>query len=243
MGGMHGEGHGMPTAEPSGHPATPPLTAQDVGERFKRAIARWGMTHYAIGRLPDPRRDIALYLTNWPSAWIERYAMNGYAAEDVLMEQARLSPRANTWRELMALYPPGTAARILEAAAEFGWHDGFMVPIHGPGAERGLVSMVGARLCFPSERDRTAAVSLATETYRHAEALFLARGKAPTLAPRERDALGLVARGKDDREIAEALGVTRASAHAYVERAKKRLGATTRAQAVAVAVAHQLIGA
>ncbi len=216
------------------------MSADALGAWFEREIRHFGLTHYALGPLPEPHKDTALYLSNWPAAWIERYAMNGYASEDIAVEQARRSPFPVTWNELKALYP-GAAKRIIAAAADFGWHDGFMVPVHGPDGERGIVSMVGARLRFNTEADRKTAVTIALRTYRRAVALYANRVKLPVLTGRERDALVLVARGKDDREIGAALGVTQTSAHAYVERAKKRLGATTRAQAVALAVGNDLI--
>lgn len=213
---------------------------QELCALFERALHPAGLTHYALGTLPGPDRDNVLYLTNWPPAWIERYAVNGYAAEDIAIQEARRAPAPRTWTELRAMHP-GAAKRIFAAAAEFGWFDGLIVPIHDADGERGIVATAGGRLDLPADV-RDALVGVAHATYRRAKRLFEQRGTPPSLTRRERDALHWVAQGRDDAQIAAALGVTRASAHAYVERAKKRLGATTRAQAVALALSHHLIG-
>ncbi len=218
------------------------VSAQDLGLLFERALRRYGLTHFAIGPAPRPGRDTSLTLTNWPAGWIERYALNGYAAEDVAVEEARRSSAPRSWGELKALHP-GRAARILAAAAEFGWRDGFVVPVHGADGEVGLVATMGPCLRVSNAAERAGLVDLALRTYRRAEVLATHPPRVPALTPRERDALHCVAQGKDDRAIAAALGVTPTSAHAYVERAKKRLGAATRAQAVALAVSFRLIAA
>jgi LuxR family transcriptional regulator, quorum-sensing system regulator BjaR1 len=212
----------------------------ELGARFERAIRRFGLTHFAIGTLPRPDRESRLWLTNWPASWVERYALNGYAAEDIAVHEALRSPEPRSWDELKARYP-GQGQRILAAAADYGWRDGFIVPVHDPDGEKGLVATMGPELAFAGPESRATTVALALATFEKARTLYRQKPDPSPLTRREREALQLVARGLDDQGIARALGVTRSSAHAYVERAKKRLGAATRAQAVALALAHGLI--
>jgi DNA-binding CsgD family transcriptional regulator len=215
------------------------VSLDELEALLTREARRFGLTAFAMGSLSDSATGNRMYLCTWPPAWTELYAVNGFAAEDVVVDEAKLTPVPFTWTELK-LRRPGAAARIYAAAAEFDWSDGFVVPVHGPEGERGIVAFVARRLDL-SARDRTDAAALALWSYRRAEFLYNHRGKQAVLSERERDALALVAQGKDDGDIGLALGVSRTTAHAHVERAKRRLGASTRAQAVALAVARRLI--
>jgi len=58
---------------------------------------------------------------------------------------------------------------------------------------------------------------------------------------REREILALLAAGETDNQIAERLGVSPATVQTHVRNVKTKLGARTRAQAVAKAIAQNLI--
>ena len=60
--------------------------------------------------------------------------------------------------------------------------------------------------------------------------------KVSKLTPRERECLSWVASGKTDWEISQILNISEQTAHEYVQNAISKLNATTRAQAVAVAM-------
>lgn len=59
---------------------------------------------------------------------------------------------------------------------------------------------------------------------------------------REREILRLLATGATDPQIADLLGLAPATVQTHVRNAKAKLGARTRAQAVAIALDHDLIG-
>lgn len=61
------------------------------------------------------------------------------------------------------------------------------------------------------------------------------------LTPREREVLALVAEGLTNQGIAERLGVSFSTSRTHVEHLRSKLGARSRAEAVAVAVAHGLL--
>jgi DNA-binding CsgD family transcriptional regulator len=66
-----------------------------------------------------------------------------------------------------------------------------------------------------------------------------AANRGPTA--REREVLALLATGATDGEIADVLQLSPATVQTHVRNAKTRLGARTRAQAVALAIAHGII--
>ncbi|MEK6271309.1 MAG: LuxR C-terminal-related transcriptional regulator [Actinomycetota bacterium] len=59
--------------------------------------------------------------------------------------------------------------------------------------------------------------------------------------PREREVLALLAAGATDEQIAEMLELSPATVQTHVRNAKAKLGARTRAQAVAMALQHDMI--
>ena len=89
-----------------------------------------------MGRLPAGGHQGAMYLVNWPAAWMERYVADNLASQDIVVREALRSPEPFTWADLRARYP-GEAARVFAATASFGWHEGFGVPVHGPAEARG----------------------------------------------------------------------------------------------------------
>jgi DNA-binding CsgD family transcriptional regulator len=60
--------------------------------------------------------------------------------------------------------------------------------------------------------------------------------RGPRLTRRERECLSWVASGKTDWEISQILSIAEQTVHEYVQNALIKLNATTRAQAVAVAI-------
>jgi PAS domain S-box-containing protein len=62
------------------------------------------------------------------------------------------------------------------------------------------------------------------------------------LSPREREVLALVARGHTSQEIASRLGLSPKSVETYRARFRMKLSLDTRAQLVAYAIAHRLLG-
>jgi len=61
----------------------------------------------------------------------------------------------------------------------------------------------------------------------------------PGLTQRERECLTWVASGKTDREISEILSISPATVHKHINNSMRKLNATTRAHAVALAIALQ----
>lgn len=230
-------------------------TLPALNGRFRRAVQAQGFSTYAVGFLPDwaveggtgTDAQEPFLLLDWPREWLELYARQGFATDDIVVAEAARTTEPFTWSEVQARHP-GASAQIFAAAAEFGWGDGFVIPVHdpqGPPGERfGVASLAAARLDRFDALARAATVAVTLTAFARARTLRQTGAKAvgrPALSERERQGLALVAEGLGDAEIGERLGVTRATAHFHVERAKKRLGAATRAQAVAIALLQGLL--
>lgn len=224
-----------------------------VNSLFRQASRVFGFTAYAIGFIPDVALGEAasdagqpFLLLDWPIAWLELYARQGFAADDVVVAHAAKTSTPFTWSEVRARYP-GASARVFAAAAEFGWRDGFVVPVHDARAAKGerfgVASLAAPDLKQFDATARRAVAAIALTAFARARAVSRrpAEERRAALSDRERQALALVAEGCSDAEIASVIGIAKATAHFHVENARKRLGARTRAQTVAIALMRGLL--
>ena len=210
-------------------------------DMFASAVRPFGISAFAIGRMPVLDEPGKLFAVRWPG-WIDHYAVNGFVGEDIVIDETLRSLEPFLWSELQQRRP-GEGVRVFEECSRFGWPDGFTIPLDGPDGRRGLVSLAApSSLSSLGEVGRTKLVGLAASAYGKAWTLTKdAPGLPLGLSAREQEALMLVADGQDDTRIALAMSISKSTAHAHVERAKRRLGANTRAQAVAVAIKAKLI--
>lgn len=225
----------------------------ELNEKFRNAVRPFGFSGYAVGFIPDVAVEAdadnahhePFLLLDWPKEWLELYARQGFAADDVVIAEAARTTLPFTWSEIQRRLP-GVSARVFAAAASFGWHDGFAIPIHDAGAEPGerfgIASLAAASLAEFGAPARLDVVKITLAAFSRARALRRQVETPPfRLSVRERQSLSLVAKGCSDAQIAKTLNVSVTTAHFYVESAKKRLGATTRAQAVATALLNDLL--
>lgn len=224
-----------------------------VNDVFRRQMRNAGFTAYAVGFLPDAAveaeagNDVEPFLLiDWPARWLELYARRGFAADDIVVAEAARTSDPFTWSEVCQRYP-GASEHIFAAARDFGWGDGFVVPVHDPagraGERFGVASLAAPHLDGFGTAERHAATMLSLAAFARAR-LVTRRGPAeptPVLSGREKQVLALVAEGHGDAEIGERLRISRATAHFHVESAKRRLEARTRTQAVAIALTRGLI--
>ena len=76
-----------------------------------------------------------------------------------------------------------------------------------------------------------------------AASLIAQRRRSPTreLTQRERDVLRELAEGKSNEQIGEVLSISPQTVRTHLQKAMEKLGATTRVQAVAIALRESLI--
>lgn len=213
-------------------------TMDAVGGLFKQRIAVHGYTASACGAfLPTNKGPEAhFFFQDWPSDWVELYARRNFLAADYMVAEARRRITPFTWLEAKAERTLSrTEQEIWDTAAEWGWTDGFSVPIYGPGGYFGLVAMAGKERPMPPAL-RCELHQLSFLTHERCRALT---GIAPVadsqavLTHRELECIRWVAAGKTDAEIGGLLGVSQTTARTHIDQARHKLGARTRSQAVA----------
>jgi LuxR family quorum sensing-dependent transcriptional regulator len=203
---------------------------------FAEAIAPFGYTASACGAFvpsesgPEPH----FFFQDWPATWTALYQKRNFHQVDFGVAEARRRIAPFTWADVRGNRVMSAAEEDLwRTVTQWGWTDGFSVPIHGPGGYLGLVTMAGKRPLLRHERDRLHLMALHLHD-RCQEMAGLAMVATPPaeLTPRELECLRWVAAGKTDPEIGALVALSRATVKDHVDAARRKLGARTRPQAV-----------
>lgn len=209
-----------------------------VRQALMAQIAPLGFTVCACGAfLPTDQGPLPhFYFQNWPADWIDLYQQKNFVAVDFSVGEARRRLAPFVWSQARAERTLSRAeAELWDTVRDWGWEDGFSVPIHGPGGYFALVTM-GGRLpdMTPALRDRLHLLAWhAHERCRQVSAVTPSAVKHGKLTLRELECLRWVASGKTDWEIAQILGLSPLTVKTHVDQARIKLDARTRSQAVA----------
>jgi LuxR family quorum sensing-dependent transcriptional regulator len=213
-------------------------------DSFQDLIGKFGMACFLLGDPTRPKtdRDDRVQVSTWPDQWVNQWYSHKYVSIDPVVNQLLARNESVRWSETRGAND-GVGARVLDEATEFRLKDGFAFPVYN--REGFVVAISMATEHYELGKQDEACLHLAS-LYFHArlerlraENTPLRRG--PRLTPRERECLSWVAAGKTDWEISQILSIAEQTAHEYVQNALIKLNATTRAQAVAIAILNQLI--
>lgn len=185
------------------------------------------------------------FFIDWPPDVLRAYSERNLESRDPLVFAARRRIAPFTWDEVYSdPHLPDDSREVYQFANDFGWIDGFSIPIHGPGGYQGLVSLLAREKLALTPRDRAVLEAMARtlhERCRNTVGLGSPDTAVPKLTMRETECMRWVAAGKSDWEVGQVLGISSATAHFHVERVKKKLNKATRTEAVATLVLHGLI--
>jgi LuxR family quorum sensing-dependent transcriptional regulator len=212
---------------------------------FKKAVATFQVDTFACGEVDlEVRERTVLYVIGWPESWRKFYMSSGLMQRDPLLDELPRRQTAFTWSELRLdrkLSVLGSEA--LQLIAQNGWTEGLAVPIPHGKHRCGLVSLACRRGPFSVE-EKSLLTMLSLCFHNRLRNLASVHGFAMPpvgLSKREIECLKLIARGATDRSVAKELGVSLSTAHEFFEKAKKKLKVSTRAEAVAIAVALGIV--
>jgi DNA-binding CsgD family transcriptional regulator len=212
---------------------------------FQELIGRFGMGSFLMGN-PE-RTDVApeerLWATTWPDGWLQHWTEQRYMLVDPVLKQIMTKSDPVRWSDI---YGAGnkTGSRIMKEANEHGLRDGFALPIYSRDGFVVAISMAAEH--YDLGKQDESCLHMASIFF-HAKLERMrakeAPPRAPRLTPRERECLVWVASGKTDWEISQILNIAEQTVHEYVQNALIKLNATTRAQAVAIAIFSKQITA
>ncbi len=148
--------------------------------------------------------------------------------------------------------PKPKARKVIETANDFGYTQGFVVPVHSVDANGELASAFISLFWQDSiERfnpQETMPLWLRLIVLSFHERVLELRGVVPekagprpSLTDRERDCLGWACCGKTTSETAIILNVSERTVEFHIQNAMKKLGVHTKAHAIAVAIQRGLL--
>lgn len=217
-------------------------SSEGVGVAFQRLIDNFGFTNFLIGRLtPDAvKKDRGQVWTGSARCdWFEPWFKKNYR-QDAGSDRARATLVPFRWTDMRPIYE-ARGSRILDEVREYGLSDGLTSSF--PLADG---TVFGVTIGAPSYDLDPAAMAplLLAGVYCGMRLAQLRHWQASTRTPlsgRECECLRWVATGKTDWEISEILCISQQTVHKHVSNALKKLNATTRAQAVAMALTSRVI--
>lgn len=216
--------------------ACPDLSA--VAKLFEATLLPLNFSASACGAfLPSGTGPIPhFYFQNWPQGWMSLYQERNFVAVDYGVAEARRRIEPFTWNEAKAERNLSRAEHELwDVVNEWGWHDGFSVPIHGPGGYFAIVTMASTDTQIPQELRLTLRmIALLThDRCRRLAGRALVAELASPLTARELECLRWVAAGKTDGEIGTIMGLSPNTVKTHLDVARRKLDAANRSQAVA----------
>lgn len=218
----------------------------EVRTAFRDAIAEQGFTASACGCfVPTESGPLpTFYFQDWPEEWQALYQRENFVAHDHGVAEARRRIAPFTWSEVKQTRKlSAEERRVWQAVQDFGWNDGYSVPIHGPGGYFGLVTMASRSASIPEAMRQALhlAAFAAHERCRSISGSELVASLPERLTARELECLRWVTAGLSDGQIASVLAISATTVKFHVDAGRRKLGAKTRAHASALLVLHGLI--
>jgi LuxR family quorum sensing-dependent transcriptional regulator len=220
-------------------------TLSELADATLRAVASTGFDTIQVGTFPTvgDADKAQFHFGNWPAAWMELYRSK-FIHVDPLPEEVRLRFVPFTWTELLARQPlMPEAQEVMDTVNAWGWSEGFVVPIHGPGSFIGIVSYCGHEVPPVDALTRALLASIGHLAFARGYELQTGPDQAgvPALTAAEQRVMRMVAAGSTDAEVAEILRIAPTTARFHVDAVKRKLRVRTRSEATAAVVRLGLI--
>lgn len=216
---------------------------------FTALAARLGFDGFSYLRLGygTATPDLLEHRTTAASRWVAQYAARGYHLVDPRVTGTLGRAVPIVWDDAHAA---GVHAQpFLADARRYAIRSGVAMTVHDPRGGRAVVcwdssvGTVGATRGEGIGRQLGTIALLAGIVHEAVTERAAAAGRAQAgeLTPREIECLTLAARGMTSRDIAQKLGITERTANFHVGNVLAKFGALTRGEAIARAVALNLI--
>lgn len=204
-------------------------------------VDAFGFSYFLYGAYLPHSEEIVV-LDGFPQDWRIYYEENNCIEIDPTVKHCWSSNVPIAWENLVfSKGRRGVEEReFMRKASTYGLHSGISIPIHGAGAEGGMLSLVDKRAGRTFDRkELDASVYL---THSAHEELKRVLGVHPSdtgkyeLTNRELECLRWTANGKTSWEISVILNISENTVIFHLKNAIQKMQATNRSQAVAKAI-------
>ncbi|WGS20073.1 MULTISPECIES: LuxR family transcriptional regulator [unclassified Bradyrhizobium] len=235
-----------------------------------RAIQEYGFSGFGFVDAGRPELDRPYCTGTFPPAWERTYVQNEFVRCDPALARARRTNTPFTWSSLKLPERNGRKrppeVRTMDAAHEFGFTDGFVVPLH----YRDRLGAIHSSSTVFFWEDESRAFDTLLSSHRHELHLLMIywvqramdivnrdQRHAPTilkpadaaeaikLTAREREVMARAARGKTVADTAEILRISPQTVEGFIKQALRKLNASNKTHGVEehCAGGHRPLGA
>jgi LuxR family transcriptional regulator, quorum-sensing system regulator BjaR1 len=220
----------------------------EVWNAMRRIMAPFGLELYGFfARVPGPgeRLNTIAFNKQIPELgdWLKLYDDGRYAEIDPVMRRLRHSVRSFTHDEVSYDLDP-RALELKQRRSDFGFGNGFSIPIFGSTGANGFISyglFEGLKPDLPTHKKRALHLMTLYAADRICSLSSAQSAPKPVLTNRQREVLTWAAAGKSAWEMGEILNISARTVEEHAQQALERLGAVNRTQAVAIAIRDRLI--
>jgi len=233
---------------------------------MQRVCESYGFASFSFVDAGRPHEDVPFYFHNAGKAWEDTYKDNGFVHVDPMVARVRRTNIPFTWdgveRPAVRRGPKDNATRLIEAATDFGFKNGLVIPFHYRD-RLGRLFSASAVFFWKSAPEEFVRALEGRRGELHLIMIYLiqrcldlvavdVRGTAPVigskpapgdprLSGRERDVLSWAARGKTISETATILGISQLTCESHMKNALAKMGVVNKTHAVAKAIQLGLI--
>ena len=229
-------------------------------------IQAYGFSAFAFIDAGRPELDVPFYTGTYPAAWERAYIQNDFVYSDPALARVRRTNTPFNWGSLKLPERIGRKrppeVKMMDAAREFGFKEGFVVPFH----YRDRLGAVHSSSTVFFWEDELNCFQKLFSCHRHELHLLMIywvqramdvvnrdqRG-APgivqhaqtagqiQLTRREREVMAWAARGKTVADTAQILGISPETVEGFIKQALRKLDASNKTHGVAKSIALGII--
>lgn len=219
----------------------------DSTERLRaeasRQVQRLGFENWVYASA-NPAHQVPERLNAFPPAWTAHYRRQGYLDVDPVVDHCRHHSTPCLWASDPRARSSGYQTEYFREASDYGLRLGIGLPLHGPGGHTGMISVATDSQARARENLHHLGELqlLASFMYEAGHRLLCESAQQEAhLTSREQDCLRWAAEGKTSWEIGQLLGIGERTVVFHLQNAARKLGVLGRRQAIAKALALQLI--
>ena len=241
-------------------------TMDELRTSLHRAIQNYGFSGFGFIDAGRPELDLPYYTGTIPPAWERAYIQNDFVHSDPALARARRTNTPFHWGSLKLPERQGRnrppEVKTMDAAREFGFREGFVVPFHYRDRLGAIHS--SSTVFFWEDEPRwfqtlltchwhelhllmiywvQRAMDIVNRDQRHAPAVLQAPDAAAAiqLTPREKEVIAWAARGKTVVDTAQILGISPETVEGFIKQALRKLSASNKTHGVAKSIALGII--
>lgn len=216
-----------------------------VEEALIRLTRKFGVVRVSSVEIRVPLHDspfVGRLLGKRDTEYVIHYRKENFGAHDVAIKRVLRSADPFSWKTARPLANTPERKRVFEAAKDFGYGDGWVVPNFYEAGGVGATSFVGDQICDSPEARHTLTYA-GSLFYRYAQKKTQAEAVQTAdlaLTARQSDVAYWISHGKTDKEIAVILGIAHRTVNRHMEDLRSKFSAGSRTEVIAKILKHNL---